>query len=188
MSVNIMTTRTVDLPLPTVEQIRDRLTRAGSQTQLDFGCISRAMLGSIPADLMPDYHLSVCMRDDPYTDLSHCVGWASVTEWDRSAALQVCVDEQYRSMGLGTALISSLVVDGILCRDNPVAVFSDECVRIAQRLRFTTIHRYRQTDDGWIRSEVIDNVRGRSEPERLCDAPSSVRDLPLAAGAEGQDS
>lgn len=191
MSLTIATTTTQNLSLDVAGTIRDRLTKHGSVTQQEFHRLIQGLLGHMPADLMPDYYLSVCLRENPYTSASECIGWASATNWDNVMCLQAFVDEDYRSMGLATALASALVVDGILSRDNPIGVFSDECVRIAQRLRFTTIFRYRRVDDGWLRSErLLDNDRGDAgsdHQERLCDAPSAVCDLPLAVGTEGQN-
>jgi GNAT superfamily N-acetyltransferase len=167
MSATITTTRTTELPLHVAEEIRDRLTKQGSPTNEDFHVIVGGMLGRIPADNMPDYPMSICLRMDPYTDAIHCLGWASATLWDSSLALQAFVDAEYRGQGLATALASVLVVDGILTRQMPIAVFSDECVRIAQRLRFPDIRRYRRVDDGWVRSErLFDN----DEP----DAPTGL--------------
>jgi hypothetical protein len=191
MSLTIATTTTRDLSLSIAGTIRDDLTKPGSVTHQDFYRLLQGMTGNMPADLMPDYHLSICLRENPYTSATECIGWASATDWDRVMCLQAFVDEDFRSMGLATALASALVADGILSRDNPIGVFSDECVRIAQRLRFHTIYRYRRVDDGWLRSErLFDNDRG--EPgsdfqERLCDAASEVRDLPLADGTQGPD-
>lgn len=155
MSVLISTTRSSELPLTAAETIRDSLTKPGSATNRHFQEIVRCMLGSQPADLMPDFPMAICLRSDPYTDSLRCVGWASVTVWERCLALQAFVAEDCRQMGLATALASALVVDSILNKEVPVAVFSDETVKIAQRLRFSEIRRYRLVDDGWILSERL---------------------------------
>lgn len=151
----ISTTRSSELPLHVAETIRDSLTKERSDTQRAFQEIVCCMLGSQPADLMPDYPMAIALRTDPYTDQLACIAWASASVWDRSLALQAFVREDYRRKGLATALASALVADGILHPEMPLAVFSDECVRIAQRLGFQQIQRYRICDDGWIRSERL---------------------------------
>lgn len=152
MSINITTTRSIDLPLGIAEEIYNNLTNPKSDTQRQMFEVLRSLRGDRPLDSAPDFSMSICLRPDPYTDLLQCIGWASVTEWDRCCALQGFVNADYRGMGLAGALVSSLVVDGILRSDVPVAVFADSFVRIAHRLGFQDIRRYRITDDGWVRS------------------------------------
>lgn len=153
MSATITTTRSNELPLSVAETIRSSLTKKGSDTNRDFEEIVQGMLDV--RDSLPDYPMSICLRLDPYTDATHCIGWASATLWDQSLALQVFVDPEYRGRGLATALASLLLVDGILTTEMPLAVFSDSTVRIAQRLKFPDIRRYRRVDDGWLRSRKL---------------------------------
>jgi len=153
MSATITTTRSSELPLSVAETIRSSLTKKGSDTNRDFETIVNGMLEV--KDSLPDYPMSICLRLDPYTDALHCIGWASATLWDQSLALQVFVDPEFRGMGLATALASLLLVDGILTTEMPLAVFSDSTVRLAQRLEFPDIRRYRRVADGWLRSERL---------------------------------
>lgn len=137
------------------EDISILLTRAGSETQREIRRLVPALRGEAPIDVAPDWPMSICLRSDPYTDSLQCVGWVSVTEWDRCLAVQGFVDPEFRRKGLATALTSALLVDGVIHPEIPIAVFADEFVRIAWRLRFQDIRRYRQTADGWLRSERL---------------------------------
>jgi GNAT superfamily N-acetyltransferase len=173
MSVQILTTRSTAIPLAVAESIRDTLTKHGSVTNRAFAEVVTGMLGGRPEDSMPDFPLAICLRSDPLTDATTCIGWSSATlfagrrttseefpvpTYDRCLALRGFVSPDYRRMGLATALASTLVVAGILSPQMPIAVFSDEYVLIAQNLSFTEIRRYRRVDDGWIRSQrLLDN-------------------------------
>jgi hypothetical protein len=155
MAFSITTSLTTSMPLSVVEQIRDSLTKRGSVTNTEMHTLAGGMIGSIPSDLMPEFQMSLATKLHPYTGSPDCIGWASATLWDKTMCLQAFVAEDFRRMGLASALACALVVDGALCQDMPIGVFSDETVRIAQRLRFQTIHRYRRCDDGWLRSEHL---------------------------------
>lgn len=155
MAVTISTTRSTNLSLPVAEAIHSRLTRERSDTRLALERLLPSLRGEAPLDSAPDWPMSVCLWADPYTDMLHCVGWVSVTEWDRCLAVQGFVDPEFREKGLATALTAALLVDGVIHPEIPIAVFADPFVRIAWRLRFQDIRRYRQTDDGWLRSERL---------------------------------
>lgn len=191
MSLTIMTTSSTSLPLRVVEQIRDELTNRGSQTYDEMHQISRGLTGQFPADMMPDFPIAVCLWTSPYTDDLEAIGWVSATNWDNIHCLQGYVAPDYRRMGLATALASALLVDSLLCRDNPIGVFSDEFVQIARRLRFSTIYRYRRTQDGWLKSpRLLDHEQGQEQPRRideagLRNAAPALRDMPLADGSAG---
>lgn len=155
MSILIQTTRSADLSLSVAEEIYNRLTKPKSDTNKQLFILIHCLRGESPLDNAPDWPMSFCLHRDPYTDSLRCVGWVSVTEWDRCLALQGFVDPDYRHKGLATALTSTLLVDGVINQSVPVAVFADEFVRITQGLGFTDIRRYRVTDDGWLRSERL---------------------------------
>jgi GNAT superfamily N-acetyltransferase len=161
MAFTIAVSMTDDLPLSVVEQMRDSLTKRGSVTNDEMHRLASGMLGGMPADLMPRYPMAVASRLHPYTGSLDCIGWASATLWDRTLCLQAFVAEDYRRMGLASALASALIVDGHLTREMPLGVFSDEMVRIAQRLGFQDIQRYRRCDDGWLRSERLFDAEPR---------------------------
>lgn len=155
MAFSISVSQTQDMPLSVVEQIRNSLTKRGSVTNEEMHRLASGMTGGMPADMMPDYPMAVATKLHPYTGMLDCIGWASATLWDKVLCLQAFVAEDYRKIGLATALASSLIADGQLSQDMPLGVFSDEMVRIAQRLKFQHIQRYRRCDDGWLRSERL---------------------------------
>ena len=155
MSVTINTTRSVNLLPSVAEDIHSRLTKLRSETYHQMATLTRCLRGESPIDSAVDMPMSVCLYADPYTDSPRCVGWVSVTAWDRCLALQGFVDPEFRNKGLASAMTSALLVDNIIHQEVAVAVFADEFVRIAQRLRFTDIRRYRIADDGWLRSERL---------------------------------
>lgn len=153
MAISISTTRSSELPLSAAEQIHSKLTKPGSEMHAQMGEVVRCLRGEKPLDLAGDWPMSICLWTDPYTDILHCIGWVSVTEWDRCLALQGFVDPEYRQKGLATALTAALLVDGVIHQQVPTAVFSDEFAQITRGLGFSLVYRYRQTDDGWIKSE-----------------------------------
>lgn len=155
MAVTINTTRSTHLLPSVAEDIHSRLTKARSETNAQMEVLIRCLRGESPIDSAVDMPMSVCLHSDPYTDSLQCVGWVSVTSWDRCLALQGFVDPDYRQKGLATALTSALLVDGVIHPEVAVAVFADEFVRITRRLGFKDIRRYRITDDGWLRSERL---------------------------------
>lgn len=165
MATFINTTRSADLSLSVADDIYNRLTKERSETNQQMAILVRCLRGESPMDNAQDWPMSVCLWADPYTDLLQCVGWVSVTEWDRCLALQGFVDPAFRRKGLASALTSALLVDGVIHPDVPVAVFADEFVYITRRLGFRNIYRYRQTDDGWIRSleSLVENESETAE-------------------------
>lgn len=159
MSIQISCYHTDQIPLAIIEQIIASLTREGSVTQREMRQLAQCRIGNSPSDLGPDYFVSLATRTNPYSDSLDCIGWASATQWESILCLQAFVDTEYRNMGLASALASCLVVEKHLCQEMPLGVFSDEIARIAARLRFTDIRRYRRCDDGWVRSErLFDDV------------------------------
>lgn len=167
MSIQISCYHTDQIPLSLIEQIVAELTREGSVTQREMRQLVQCRIGNSPSDLGPDYFLSLATKTNPYSDSLDCIGWASATQWENVLCLQAFVAEDYRNKGLATALASCLVVDNHLSQEMPLGVFSDETARIAVRLKFLDIRRYRRCDDGWVRSErLFDDVSPRGLVER----------------------
>ena len=161
MSLTIATYHTSQIPLSLVEQIADSLTRTESGTQQDMAQLYRCLSGQCPTDRMPEYEMSLATIVNPITDSLDCIGWASATQWNNLACLQAFVAADYRNMGLAAALASALVIDKHLSQENPLGVFSEEIARVAARLKFQDIRRYRRCDDGWVRTErLFDEPRG----------------------------
>jgi GNAT superfamily N-acetyltransferase len=79
-------------------------------------------------------------------------GWASVTEWRVGDTVrmqvQTFVAGPYRRKGIATAMLVCLTHD-MPTDTSPVAVFSDEVMRIARRLGWKA-EQYKSVDDGWI--------------------------------------
>lgn len=185
MSLSIITTHTLGLPISVARQIRDSLTNGDSQTQREMDAVICCLTGSLPADMAPDFPMAIATVTNPYTDEADCIGWASATVWDKEICLQAFVAKDHRNKGLATAMTSALVVDKHLSQDMPVGVFSDECARIAKALCFKAIHRYRRCEDGWLKSEAVFDERGRSDEAGLRDAQGAVRTLSLADESSG---
>lgn len=90
------------------------------------------------------------------------IGWASVGPWwvESKMRLQIqsYVHEDFRKCGVATACIAAATLG--LPRSTPVAVFSNECERIATRLRLNS-ELWKRVPDGWIRSSGTEG--GHSE-------------------------
>jgi len=155
VAIQLAVYHTDHIPLGIVEQIARELTRHGSATQREMQQLARCKTGNSPSDLAPDYFLSLATTTNPYSDSLDCIGWASAAIWEGIPGLQAYVADNYRNMGLATALTSCLIADNQLSQDMPLAVFADETARIAVRLKFSDIRRYRRVDDGWLRTECL---------------------------------
>lgn len=118
------------------------------------------------------------------------VGWASVGEWfyggESRIQVQAYVHPNYRRKGLGFSLIAC--ASHGMPTSKPVAVFSDECFRVAQRLRWDA-EQWRSVDDGWIRVRRPEGRHTELGPDDAgLHAPASeVCGLPLASVEEGEE-
>ena len=155
MSFQIAVYHTDQIPLGMVEQIIREMTNPNSQTQREMRQLYQCLIGNSPSDLSPDYWMSLATTTNPYSDSLECVGWASATQWENIMCLQAFVAEPYRNMGLASALSTALVADNHISQEMPLGVFSDHMARVAVRLKFQDIRRYRRTDDGFVRSERL---------------------------------
>lgn len=159
MSVQLAVYHTDQIPLGLVEQIARELTRRGSVTQREMHQLAQCKIGNSPSDLAPDYFVSLATTTNPYSDSLDCIGWASASLWENIMCLQAFVAPNYRNIGLASALATCLIADNHLSQEMPLGVFADEMARVAVRLKFTDIRRYRRCDDGWVRSErLFDDV------------------------------
>jgi hypothetical protein len=93
-----------------------------------------------------------CAYIKPFKSDRKLIGWASVSTWWVKAKMklqvQSYVSEEYRRSGVATSCIAAATLG--LPRSTPVAVFSDECERIATRLRLNS-ELWKRVPDGWIR-------------------------------------
>jgi len=157
MSVTIQTTRSSGLPDWVASEIARKLSNPGSEMHRFFVEYSESNAGSSDSPESADFPMSICLWSDPYTDSLHCLGWVSVTQWDRALSLQGFVDPEFRHRGLAHALVSILLVDGVLNQEVPVAVFADSFFKIAKDLSFLDIRQYARVADGWIRKNPNDD-------------------------------
>lgn len=145
--LNIHTMSASELPCFIAEQCRN-LCHDGSEMQ---GLFDRIALLSLH-DSDHAARIAYCWVHGDDDDGPTVVAWASVSEWRVGEEVRIqsqgFVAEGYRQRGLATALCICLTHD--LPRDAlPVAVFSPEFFRIAQRLKWNATE-YTLVDDGWI--------------------------------------
>jgi hypothetical protein len=168
------------------EQCAERLCHEESEMQGVFNRISLLSLSPRERSWMIAYAWQ------PHEDeVQHVIGWVSVTEWDvgdeTRIQVQGYVGPAFRERGLASAMVACL------CHDMPktklpVAVFSAEFFRIAQRLGWDAT-RYRYAHDGWLGVSTTDGTRitGGSDAAGLhADAPA-VRGVPLAREQAGEE-
>lgn len=130
-------------------------------------------------------------QQDFLDDELSIVGWVTVTEWvvgdEVRIQVQGFIDPEWRGKGLATAMVACLCHD-MPRTSNPVAVFSDEFLHIAQRMKWNAVQ-YRSTDDGWIGVATTDGrvIGAGSDEERLHAPASEVRGVPLARDEEGEE-
>lgn len=162
------------------------LCHADSEMQTLFHCIAS---GTPLSDR--DAAMVIALGHDIADGEQTVIGWASVGEWfyEHESRLQVqaYVHPDYRRKGLGFSLIAC-ASHGMPTR-KPVAVFSDECWRVAQRLRWDA-EQWRSVDDGWIR---VRRPEGGSQGTGTVDAgvhafASEVCGVPLASDTKGEAS
>lgn len=121
------------------------LCNQGSEMQRFFDRLVQGETSEEDSGVMVSYayHLDA--------DEATVVGWATVSRWragnETRLQVQAYVRDDYRQRGVATALFAC-VTSG-LPRSSEVAVFSDECMRIARRLRLSATQ-YRRVADGWI--------------------------------------
>ena len=112
-----------------------RLTRKGSEFQAEVG---HALEGTG----------SSCTPVALWHADGAVVAWACSHVWEGKQTLEMFTDERHRNTGKGTALAAFLIGNGVLSRDEPVAVFSPEAQAIAAKLGLVTL-RYERHDGGW---------------------------------------
>ena len=147
MMLNIHTMSAAEVPCYIAEQCRN-LCNDGSEMQ---GVFDRIALLSL-REQDHSARIAYCWQGGDDDDGPQVVAWASISEWrvgmDTRIQAQGYVHKDYRQRGLATALCICLTHD--LPRSSlPVAVFSPEFFRIAQRLKWSATE-YTLVDDGWI--------------------------------------
>ena len=87
------------------------------------------------------------IRDSISWDNMTVIGWATASTWNGRIQLQTFVDQEHREKGIGFSLIACLTFD-MPKVEVPVAVFSDACLRIADRLGLNA-EQWERKDNEW---------------------------------------
>lgn len=145
--LNIHSMSAAEVPCFIAEQCRN-LCNDGSEMQ---GVFDRIALLSL-REQDHSARIAYCWLASLDDDGPEVIGWASVSEWHVGSEARIqaqgYVHQDYRRRGIALALCVALTHD--LPRDRlPVAVFSREFFRIAQRLDWNATE-YTLVDDGWI--------------------------------------
>lgn len=178
------------VPVWVAQQCAEELCWEESESQALFQRISRMELQDRERAFMFAY--AVIEGHDWYDDEDEVIAWVSVTEWvvEQETRIQVqgYVRRDMRKQGIASALVACL------CHDMPksalpVAVFSREFFRIAQR-RGWTATQYKSVDDGWIAVASVGGRDGGTGPDSagIHAPPPEVRGVPLARDEEGEAS
>jgi hypothetical protein len=77
------------------------------------------------------------------------LGWCCSHKWQGMQTIETFVDESERGNGIATALAACLAAAGVLDRARPVAVFSDDVERMANRMGFAEVLRYEWNGSAW---------------------------------------
>lgn len=175
------------VPVYVADQCASTLCWEDSESQSLFQRIALLELTERERVWMVAYAL---IESPDWEDEDEVVGWVTVTEWvvgeETRIQVQGYVRRDMRKQGIASALVACLCHD-MPKSELPVAVFSKEFFRIAQR-RGWRATQYKSVDDGWVAvatTEGRDSGRG-SDAGGVHDAPPEVRDLPLACDEEGE--
>lgn len=175
------------VPIWVAQQCAESLCWDESESQALFQRIARMELPERERGWMIGY--AVIEGRDWYDDEDEVVGWVTVTEWvvgqETRIQVQGYVRRDMRQQGIASALVACLCHD-MPKSSLPVAVFSKEFFRIAQR-RGWRATQYKSVDDGWIAVATTEgrDCGGGSDTGGVHAAPSEVRDLPLACDEKG---
>jgi GNAT superfamily N-acetyltransferase len=125
---------------------------AKSQMQGVFGRIAIGQPTEEDCDIVVAY---AAVIDDDGLSL---IGWASIGTWEykgeKRREMQSYVHDDHRRKGVAFSLVAA-ASHGMPRSTLPVAVFSEECMRIAQRLGWAA-ERFIWCDDGWIRTNDVE--------------------------------
>jgi hypothetical protein len=121
------------------------LCKQDSEMQKTFRRLARRQESSI------DYTTIIAVATDCYGVTR---GWLSIGWWQRAGKpyreMQSFVSPESRRMGIAGAMASCAATTlGLPNSIEPIAVFSDECCRIASNLRWN-YQQWRRVEDGWI--------------------------------------
>ena len=77
------------------------------------------------------------------------VAWVATHEWHEHQTLEAFTDPDWRRRGLARIGAMMLLSVSYVVRDEPVAVFSPDCVPLAKSLGFADVLQYQRTPTGW---------------------------------------
>jgi hypothetical protein len=150
---NIQTCYAQDLPMQISLQA-GTLCKPDSEMHKFFERCSSGMLTE------DDFEVLVACAYLPKSE-RELIGWASVSPWwvkgKMKLQVQSYVSEKYRRSGVATSCVAASTLG--LPRTTPVAVFSNECERIASRLQLNS-ELWKRVEDGWIRSSGTQRRHG----------------------------
>ena len=142
----ITTYTATSLPKWIAERCAETLCKPGGEIAAMFHGIANH-----ECDEWGGARIAIATRTDE-ADNAVPIGWATLTQWNGSPALQASVFPSNRHLGLASAMVASLTVLG----DFPlseVSVFHPRLVNAAKRAGFKSVSCWVRTDDGWVRGE-----------------------------------
>ena len=119
--------------------IRSRLTNPKSEFQVEVSRVLSGESSSITPIAM--WHMDGAL-----------LAWACSHRWkDFAQTLEQYTDPHFRRRGIGMSLASALIAAGVLCRSEPVAVFSPATEAAASRLWMPgLVERFERLGNEWV--------------------------------------
>lgn len=77
------------------------------------------------------------------------IAWVATHDWKNTQTIEAFTDPAWRRRGLARAGAIMLLATSYLARTEPVAVFSRDCVELAQSLRFRQTLYYQRSGADW---------------------------------------
>ena len=77
------------------------------------------------------------------------IAWVATHDWNDTQTLEAFTAPAWRRRGLARAGATLLLATSHLVREEPVALFSPDCVPLARSLRFSQMLLYERTPQGW---------------------------------------
>ena len=134
MHIEAITTSVARLSNLDAQWIVRNMTNPGSEFQEEV--LSRA--GDTPVALIRIKDLRIAC-------------WVATHKWKNHQTIEGFTCEQVRRQGMARAAAALLVAGGFVRTDSPTAVFSPDCVKIAQSVGCKKVRLYEQSPEGqWV--------------------------------------
>ena len=106
-------------------------------------------LCSFGSDMQREFTL--CVSETPIAVIydDQPIAWAATHQWSGFQTLEMFVHADHRREGLGRAAAAMLLAAGHIDTLQQLAVFSPECVPLAQSLGFVDVRQFRRVGDAW---------------------------------------